>query len=67
MDEPKLPIFPTGSRVGAQPAPAGVDVNVVVAADPLAPRSHMVFIGNEAEVREGLAIALRLMGVIPSP
>jgi hypothetical protein len=66
MDEPKLPISPPGPRIGAQPASPGVDADVDVAAGPIVPRSHMVFSGSEAEVREGLAIALRLMGGMPS-
>lgn len=73
MDEPKLktsPYCPRG-RIGADAAPMAVD-DAVVAPGPdqaeapvnfLRKGTHIVYCDNEKEVREGFALALRIMGL----
>jgi len=63
MDEPRPSITPydPGGRIGPDAAPKTVDVSPP--ADPLPESSMIVYCGNEQQVREGLAIALRAMGV----
>jgi hypothetical protein len=79
MDEPKLPIFLhyRFGRTGADDAPVTVDnthpanISVVVArndevtssANPHQENSHIVFCESEQDIREGFALALRIMGL----
>ena len=73
MDVPKAKAtqFDPRGRTGARSAPIAVDNPVIVtrpdpaeaSTDPPGASSHVVYCGDEQEVREGFAIALRAMGL----
>jgi hypothetical protein len=73
MDGPKLksPLLDIRGRIGAGAAPMAVDDAVVTPgpdqagapANSLLESSHVIFCDSDQEIREGFAIALRLMGL----